>query len=142
MASVTAPFLTPSQSGRVSILLALVVLLGLPIAGSLLTRIGWSIGRGLGPLKTTPKPPLRWGFWSLVGIDKRVSTSKTVAIAWTYSLAAALLAIVIASLLGHGEALGKLRTEGLQAGYAVLIGGPLGAAILAKGIVSTQLDSG
>lgn len=79
---------------------------------------------------------------AIVGADGRVSTSKTVAVAWTYSLAAGLLSIVIAKWMVHGHAYGQLIKHGLQGGYALLIGGPLGAAILAKGIVSTQVENG
>ena len=35
-----------------------------------------------------------------------------------------------------------LSAQGLNAQYAALIGGPIGAAILAKGIVSAQVSSG
>jgi hypothetical protein len=83
-----------------------------------------------------------WIKGAVVGTDKRLSTSKTVMAVWTYSLASVLLAIVIAKLLGHPEGLDALKKSGLQAEYAVLIGGPIGAAILAKGIVSSQVSSG
>jgi len=74
----------------------------------------------------------------IVGEDHRVSTSKTAAVIWTYLLAIALLSIIIAKWLGHGEAFGAIQHSGLAGQYAVLIGGPLGAAILAKGIVVSQ----
>ena len=57
-------------------------------------------------------------------------------------MAATLLSFVIARWLGHSEALNAVKAQGLNAQYAVLIGGPLGAAILAKGIVSTQVANG
>jgi hypothetical protein len=37
---------------------------------------------------------------------------------------------------------GEQLKHGLQGAYAVLIGGPIGAAIRAKGIVSTQIQNG
>ena len=79
---------------------------------------------------------------AIIGADGRVSTSKTVAVAWTYSVASGLLSIVIAKWMGHGHAYGDQIKHGLQGEYALLIGGPIGAAILAKGIVSTQVDNG
>jgi hypothetical protein len=79
---------------------------------------------------------------AVLGADGRVSTSKTVAVAWTYSVASALLSIVIAKWMGHGHAYGDQVKNGLQGAYALLIGGPIGAAILAKGIVSSQVDGG
>jgi hypothetical protein len=73
----------------------------------------------------------------LIGADNRVSTSKVVAVTWTYAVASALLSIVIAKWLGHDQGY-QAQQSGLQAQYALLVGGPLGAAILAKGIVSSQ----
>jgi hypothetical protein len=78
----------------------------------------------------------------VVGQDNRVSTSKTTALVWTYTLASTLLSFLIARWLGHPDGYKVLSGQGLNAQYAVLIGGPLGAAILAKGIVSAQVDSG
>jgi hypothetical protein len=74
--------------------------------------------------------------------DNWVSTSKTVPLVWTYTVAAALLSFLIARWMGHPGAYGKLANHGLNAEYALLIGGLLGAAILAKGIVSAQISSG
>jgi hypothetical protein len=71
-----------------------------------------------------------------------LSTSKTVAVLWTYSVASALLSIVIAKWMGHGHAYGEQVKNGLQGEYALLIGGPIGAAILSKGIVSNQVAGG
>jgi hypothetical protein len=79
---------------------------------------------------------------AIMGSDGRVSTSKTVTVAWTYSVASALLSIVIAKWMGHGHAYGEQIKHGVQGEYALLIGGPIGAAILAKGIVSTQVANG
>lgn len=75
----------------------------------------------------------------VVGKDKRVSTSKTVAAAWTLIVAAALLALVYADLLGHPQALSATEAAGVVGQYALLFGGPLGAAILARGIVVGQV---
>jgi hypothetical protein len=95
-------------------------------------------------MKEKPSSPvvIGWIRGAIVGADKRLSTSKTMMAVWTYSLASVLLAIVIAKLFGHPEALDALQKNGLQAEYAVLIGGPLGAAILAKAIVTNQVASG
>lgn len=75
----------------------------------------------------------------LIGVDGRVSTSKTVAIAWTYLLASAILAFVLSKFGGYPQALDNLMHAGLEGQYGLLVGGPLGAAIAAKGIVGKQL---
>ena len=83
-----------------------------------------------------------WGRTLIVGDDNRVSTSKTAALVWTYTVAAAIASFVIATWLGHDGALDEFTAHGLDATYAVLVGGPLAAAILAKGIVTSQISSG
>jgi uncharacterized membrane protein YdcZ (DUF606 family) len=70
-----------------------------------------------------------------VGKDGPLSTSKTVAAVWTYVVASALLAYVIAWLIGHHQALDATKSV---TDYAILFGGPLGAAILAKQIRVSQ----
>ena len=82
---------------------------------------------------------LLWGTRLLIGTDGRLSTSKTVAGAWTMLLAAALLAYVLAKLFHHPQAFSRLVHSGLAGQYGLLIGGPLGAAIAAKGIVGAQV---
>ena len=77
-----------------------------------------------------------------IGVDNRVSTSKTVAAVWTYLLASSLLGFVIAKLAGYPQALEKMIHSGLAGQYALLIGGPIGAAIAAKGIVGGQVSKG
>ncbi len=76
-----------------------------------------------------------------VGFDGRVSTSKAIAAVWTLLVAAVLFGLVYANLLNHPEALDKLSSSGVIGQYAVLFGGPLGAAILAKGIVTSQVNN-
>ncbi len=76
----------------------------------------------------------------IVGVDNRVSTSKTIATVWTFVVAAALLALVYADLLNHPEALEATNAGGRVGQYALLFGGPIGAAILAKAIVSQQVS--
>jgi len=83
---------------------------------------------------------LLWIFGHLViGDDGRVSTSKTTASTWTALIAASLLAFVIAKLAGYPQALHKLLHSGLAGQYGLLIGGPLGAAVAARGIVGAQV---
>jgi hypothetical protein len=74
-----------------------------------------------------------------VGYDNRLSTSKTIAAVWTMVVFAALIAIVYANLLNHPQALIATESSGTVGQYAVLFGGPLGAAILAKQIVTNQV---
>lgn len=75
----------------------------------------------------------------VIGKDGRVSTSKTIAVIWTFVVAAGLLALVYADLLNHPEAINATNSSGVVGQYALLFGGPLGAAILAKAIVSGQV---
>ena len=75
-----------------------------------------------------------------VGDDNRLSTSKTIAAVWTMVVAAALIAVVYANLLDHPQALKATEASGIIGQYAVLFGGPLGAAILAKQIVTSQVS--
>ena len=115
------------------------LIVGLPVLFWIARGLFWGIaGRGKG----TPAPKLLWGKTLVIGQDNRFSTSKTTALLWTYTVAVALGSFVIAKWLGHPGGLAKLEHQGLDAKYALLIGGPLGAAILAKGIVTSQLESG
>jgi hypothetical protein len=76
----------------------------------------------------------------VIGKDGRVSTSKTIAVVWTFVVAAGLLALVYADLLNHPEPLNATNASGVVGQYALLFGGPLGAAILAKAIVTGQVN--
>ena len=129
-----------AEAGRWALLIAVgFLVVGLPLIAWILRWAWWLLWgrRGGGQ-----QPKLWWGRSLVVGQDNRVSTSKTTALVWTYTVAAALLSFIIARWLGHPDAYDVLSKQGLNAQYAVLIGGPLGAAILAKGIVSAQVDSG
>jgi len=128
--------------GRVALAIALGGLLFFPVVWSLFAIAAWELGRLFGGASTGSRPTMRWGFWAFVGFDNRVSTSKTVAIVWTYSVASTILSLIVARWLGFPEGLKRFENQGLQAEYALLIGGPLGAAILAKGIVSTRVEAG
>jgi len=75
-----------------------------------------------------------------VGKDKRISTSKTIASVWTLIVGAALFAMVYADLRGHSKPLTATDAAKVVGQYAVLFGGPLGAAILAKTIVTGQTE--
>jgi hypothetical protein len=76
----------------------------------------------------------------VIGADKRLSTSKTIATVWTFVIAAALLALIYAEILGYGQAFEKTNASGVVGQYALLFGGPIGAAILAKTIVTQQVS--
>jgi hypothetical protein len=75
------------------------------------------------------------------GEDNRISTSKTIATVWTMVVAGGLLGMVYAKLAGHPGALVTTGRSGVVGQYAVLFGGPLGAAIAAKGIVNQQVSN-
>ncbi|HWJ49661.1 MAG TPA: hypothetical protein VNR42_01495, partial [Solirubrobacteraceae bacterium] len=127
-------------AGRWSLLIAAGALVfGLPIALFLLSLILWAITLGEVPIALTGPGRILRG--ALIGADNRVSTSKTVMVVWTYSVASALLSFVIAKWWGHPQGFTRETHLGLQAEYALLVGGPLSAAILAKGIVNKQETS-
>jgi hypothetical protein len=136
-----------TQAGRWSLLIAAFALvIVLPLLLWVLDLIvNWVIAlvRWTAPARRI-RSPVVWGWirGAVVGKDKRLSTSKTVAVIWTYSLASALLSFVIAKWWGHPAAFDAMKKSGLQGEYAVLIGGPIGAAILARGIVASQVASG
>lgn len=129
-----------SEAGRWALLIALAFLVaGVPLLAWGIRSAWWLLsGRRTGA--TLPK--LWWGRSLVVGMDNRVSTSKTAALVWTYTLAASLLSFLIARWMGYPGAYRVLSTQGINTQYMVLIGGTAGAAILAKGIVSAQVDSG
>ncbi len=68
----------------------------------------------------------------LVGADHRTSTSKTVAFAWTLTIAFGLLSLLVAVWLGDRVPWDLQVDKGLQEEYLLLLGGPYAAAILAK----------
>jgi hypothetical protein len=129
-----------NEAGRWALAIALAFLvIGVPL-------IAWVVRWGFWLLTRkrpgAEQPNLWWGRSLVVGQDNRVSTSKTAALVWTYTLAASLLSFLIARWLGHPHGYEVLSKEGLNAQDAVLMGGSVGSAILAKGIVSAQVDSG
>jgi hypothetical protein len=129
-----------AEAGRWSLAISVTFLvLGVPLLAWLLRWIWWLTW---GRRNRSQQPKLFWGRSLFVGQDERVSTSKTTALVWTYTLASALASFVVAKWLEHGIVLSKLAHQGIDAKYALLIGGPLGAAILAKSIVSAQVGSG
>ncbi|MEA2196260.1 MAG: hypothetical protein QOJ25_311 [Solirubrobacteraceae bacterium] len=139
-----------AESGRWTLLIAVAALvIGIPLLLYMLGVVFSGLGRLASIFKAGGGTPAGPGSpfvniirGAVMGADGRVSTSKTVAVTWTYGVASMLLAIVIAKWLGHGHAYGDLVKNGLQGGYALLIGGPIGAAILAKGIVTNQVATG
>lgn len=78
----------------------------------------------------------------LTGTDHRWSTSKTVSGVWTALLAGTLLSFVVSIFFNDSRAWDHLMHSGLAGQYGLLIGGPLGAAIAAKGIVGGQVSKG
>ena len=129
-----------NEAGRWALVIALAFLvIGVPLIAWIVRWAVWGLTR---KRPGAQQPKLWWGRSLVVGQDNRVSTSKTAALVWTYTLAAALLSFLIARWLGHPHGYEILSKQGLNAQYAVLIGGPIGAAILAKGIVSAQVENG
>jgi hypothetical protein len=126
-----------AEAGRWSFAIALV---GLGVVFPLLVLVVGGIFTGFRDAEGLL--PWRLIRGAIVGHDNRVSTSKTVAVVWTYAVASALLSLVIAKWMGHGGALDRQNHNGLQSNYALLVGGPLGAAILAKAVVASQVSAG
>src|SRR5713226_8616457 len=101
-------------------------------------------------------------FWNTVilGADNRTSTSKTFVLMWTLLVAWALLALLIAGefLSQHdcvakkmcdSDGIGQLQlgwaqflSTGLDGAYLVLLGIPAAAAVGAKAITQSKVDSG
>ena len=98
---------------------------------AVLLMLGGS-GRGVGPRMR------RAGRALLAGGDGRLSTSKTVAAAWTVVVAWMLLTGTLARLAA-GVGVGDMAVSG---DYLLLLGGPFASAVLAKGIVTTRLANG
>ena len=67
-----------------------------------------------------------------LGKDNRASTSKAVALAWTYAVAYGLLALLFAKLLGADKPWDAQEKDGLEEAYLLLLGGPYAAAVIAK----------
>jgi hypothetical protein len=100
----------------------------------------------------------------MIGEDGRTSTSKTFVLMWTLLVAWAIVALLIAGAVltlepcvtaGHstnqcmGDPIGLLQlgwqaflANGLDAGYLVLLAVPAGAAIAAKAITQSKVDTG
>jgi hypothetical protein len=67
------------------------------------------------------------------GKDNRASTSKSVALAWTYAIVFGLVALLALKLMGDETAWTKLTgKDSLQEEYLLLLGGPFAAALIAK----------
>jgi phospholipase C len=134
--------------------LSLGVALGLVLPATALAAVGggpspaaehatrWGLLIGLGAVVAVLLLGLAFGArisTLVIGKDHRISTSKTIAAVWTVVVAAALIGLVYANLLNHPQALDATDAGGVIGQYAVLFGGPLGAAILAKQIVTNQV---
>jgi hypothetical protein len=100
------------------------------------------------PTGTGKKADRRWGARKthqrgglLMGYDKRMSTSKTMALAWTVVLAYMVLTIALIAR-SQGASYFKDIFSNAPELYLVLLGGPYAAAVLAKVSVVSKLDSG
>jgi hypothetical protein len=77
----------------------------------------------------------------VIGADNRTSTSKTVALAWTYAILFGLFAIVVAKWIGDETGYQSLVDKGVREEYWLLLGGPYAAAIASK-YATTSQDQG
>ena len=126
-AAITAGTKPPSHESEEAVRWGFVIGIGAAAALLLLCSL---IGRITGKLHISRL---------VIGTDNRVSTSKTIPFTWTIVVAAGLVALVYASLIGHDQPLQATNDAGVVGQYALLFGGPLGAAILAKAIVNKQV---
>jgi len=98
----------------------------------------WAIDLSAGERRSTAK----YGYFDpILGVDGRVSTSKTIMLVWTFELAAALIflgAIVGWNGDGSSKAVGMVFGTGDWNAYMLLLGGPFAAAVIAKGITSSR----
>jgi hypothetical protein len=102
-------------------------------------RIGLLLGAGAELVVIAVLWPFGVRVWEIcIGEDKRLSTSKTIPFVWTLVVGIMLLALVWAYIKGHHRPLNETDASGVVGQYALLFGGPLGAAILAKQIVTGQ----
>jgi hypothetical protein len=76
-----------------------------------------------------------------LGTDNRASTSKAVALAWTYALVYALVSLLVAKWMGSQKAWDDLVNNDLQEEYLLLLGGPYAAAVIAKYTAVAASDS-
>lgn len=98
-----------AEAGRWALAIALAFLIfGIPLIANLLRGLGRLLSRKANGQSSS----LWWGKSLVVGEDNRVSTSKTAALAWTYSLAAVLLSFVIARWLGYAEGFNAVTSQG------------------------------
>lgn len=76
----------------------------------------------------------------VVGKDNRTSTSKLVALAWTYAIFYGLLSLIVARWLGNGAGYRALVRTGLRGEYLLFLGGPYAAAVIAKYKAQSSTD--
>jgi len=81
-------------------------------------------------------------FAFLYGADGRRSTSKLTAYAWLVALLGALAMLLSTVVLESDVAIGDVGVTDLDVQYLILIGAPLGTALLSKGIVQAKAEAG
>ena len=106
---------------------------------TLLLMVGaiWFVGKSASEQNAgTGRKPSRL-LWILTGADGRVSTSRTVALAWTAVVVYILLALIVANPASWSDALKNLSPT-----YLLLLGFPYASLVLAKAVVATRVGSG
>lgn len=104
--------------------------------------------------ETDPAGTVSWAPLSaLVGLDNRVSTSRTIALLWTVVVGYCLLALVLIATAKHSSAIPtppdqipdgfiEAALKPLAPAYIVLLGAPFAAAVGARVITGTRTNSG
>jgi hypothetical protein len=117
-------------------------LVGLLLLIHLVRVLGWNATRRQAPASAKPPPGSSPHFIDLlIGSDNRVSTSKTMAVAWTLVVAFMLITIGYVALGGTAVTLPGTLTPTNEI-YLVFLGGPYAAAVLAKVAVASQVNNG
>jgi hypothetical protein len=115
--------------------LALGATLVLLLAALLIARGG---SGGAGQMAAATGPPLRRSLFAVLqGKDRRLSTSKTVAFAWTVVVIYIFFALIFIWPDSWSDALKNLSPT-----YLLLLGGPFASLVLAKAAVTTRIGKG
>lgn len=107
-----------------------IALVALAVVGGLVYLTGWAITKRK---PRTQRPPLSL----LFGADNRLSTSKTIAAAWTAVVLYILVVLLLAWPSDWDKALANLSPT-----YLLLLGGPYASLVLSKGIVTAKTNGG
>lgn len=108
--------------------------------------VRWGLLIGAGASLLAAFAMLQWQSpsWDMrrivLGRDNRLAAGKAVAAMWTVIIAACLIAVLYADLIGHPEALRGTRSSVALGQYGLLFGGTLFVALLADGLLGRDTE--